>query len=75
MWQERSMPLVGLMAVYLDGAQLNATSTSDTIAYEIGDGFSLGSMRGQRNFKGCLDEIQVYGRGLSEQEVQQLFQQ
>jgi len=63
-----------VMAVYLDGVQLATNVTDTSMAQRHGAGFSLGSMRGSRNFKGCLDEIQLYGRALSETEVQQLFQ-
>jgi len=61
-----------LMAVYLDGVQLATKITDTSMAQRHGAGFSLGSMRGSRNFKGCLDEIQVYGRALSVQEVELL---
>jgi hypothetical protein len=64
----------GIMAVYKDGVLLNSAYNLDTISYIHGNDFSIGSMRGQRNFKGCLDEVQYYGRALSEQDIQLLSQ-
>jgi len=64
-----------VVAVYLDGVQLKSKITDSSIIYKWGEGFSLGSNSGNRNFKGCLDEIQTYGRALSGTEVRRLYQQ
>jgi len=64
-----------VITLYLDGVQLGSKVADRSIRYEWGEGFSLGSKNGGRNFNGCLDEIQVYARALSGAEVQQLFQQ
>ena len=64
----------GIMSVYLDGVLVNSAYNLDTINYIHGNDFSIGSMQGWRNFKGCLDEVQFYGRALSEQDVQLLSQ-
>lgn len=62
----------GIISVYLDGVLLNSAFFQETISYSIGNNASLGSMQGIRNFNGCLDELQIYGRALTEQEVQTL---
>ena len=63
-----------IAAVFVDGVQVSGRVLTASIDYAIGTDASIGSMRGQRNFNGCLDEIQVYDRALSEAEVAQLAQ-
>jgi len=66
--------LTGSLSIYMDGVLLNATPYPESIVYSFGTEFSIGSMQGTRNFKGCLDEIRVYGRALTGSEIQVLAQ-
>ncbi|MEM8501183.1 MAG: LamG-like jellyroll fold domain-containing protein, partial [Pseudomonadota bacterium] len=64
----------GNVDVFLNGALVNTANFQESISHTIGSGFSIGAMQGQRNFNGCLDEIQVYGRALDDSEVMTLSQ-
>ncbi len=68
----------GQMRIYFNGALDNsAESTEATILYTWDYDFIIGSATPGREsyFKGIIDEVRVYNRELSAEEVSQLYQQ
>jgi hypothetical protein len=77
-------PLVGgdgLVRAYMDGALCSASETSRFLGGTVAQHFPLlvgwdavGATRGEsRHFNGLLDDVRVYNRSLSDDEVRQLF--
>ena len=64
----------GLIRLYVDTIEVSSNTVTGSIAYLKGSGFRIGSMTGQRNFKGDLDDIRVYQRALSETEITTISQ-
>ena len=62
------------ISLYMDGILVKQKRVNRQIAYRIGNGFTIGSMLGKRVFDGCIDEVQVYDRALTGEEVLQLLQ-
>jgi hypothetical protein len=60
------------MRLYVNGSEVGSTKAKQSISFTHGDGFTVGSMQGRRNFPGCVDEVQVYGRALDFAELQVL---
>ncbi|MCK4857737.1 MAG: hypothetical protein KAT58_07210, partial [candidate division Zixibacteria bacterium] len=59
----------GSLYVYKDGALADAQSAAGPIDYSVGEGFTIGSMQGQRNFLGAIDDVRVYNHALSQAEM------
>ncbi|OED43712.1 hypothetical protein AB833_03220 [Chromatiales bacterium (ex Bugula neritina AB1)] len=55
--------------LYVDGKQVGTESSEGPINYGLGGDFRVGSMQGERTFAGCLDEIQLHGKALTEAEI------
>lgn len=60
--------------VFLDGVHLTAIQSGGTPEQQPDTFFFGGSCTGEGNFEGRLDEIAVFDRALSEEEIQQLYQ-
>ncbi len=64
------------LQVYVDGVLKGSLNNTGTIAYTLGTGFFIGK-HGMGDtlydFKGTIDDVRVYGRTLSVQEVQELY--
>lgn len=60
----------GVLKFYVDGLQTPGTSTAEPTTPTS---FRIGSGAGNGYFQGAVDEVRVYNRALSAQEVQQLF--
>ena len=65
-------PRYRTISVYKDGVKVGVGSAAGPIAYEKGEGFTIGSMMGERFFKGSLDDVRVYDRILSSEELDRL---
>jgi len=66
-------PDVGF-ALYVDGNLIGTEPAVGPISYGLGGDFRIGSMQGQRVFDGCLDEVQVFEKALTQAEVTSLMQ-
>lgn len=61
------------MIVYVDGVSVSVSGTP-TVTYSPQTNFSIGNRNGNSNFwPGTIDEVRIYGRGLSASEVQSLY--
>ncbi|PSH02270.1 MAG: hypothetical protein BRC26_01410, partial [Nanohaloarchaea archaeon QH_8_44_6] len=59
------------IVLYVNGVMRNATGFSSGIGEE---GLAIGSQGGDnKHFNGSIDEVRVYDRGLSQQEIKQLY--
>lgn len=61
----------GTTKFYVNGIQTTGTDTRNPLPPTA---FVIGSATGQRFFNGALDDIRIYNRALSSNEVQQLYQ-
>jgi hypothetical protein len=59
----------GSLHVYKDGALADAASVAGPIDYGVGAGFTIGSMQGQRRFRGAIDDVRVYNHVLTQAEM------
>jgi endonuclease/exonuclease/phosphatase family metal-dependent hydrolase len=63
------------LQIYVDGSLVLATAVSGAIEYTLGGSFSLGQQGTggtNHNFAGAIDEVRVFGRGLTASEVSAL---
>ncbi len=58
--------------VYKDGVRVGAQDADVAVDYSIGNGFSIGSMQGERRFHGVIDDVRVYSHVLSQAELASL---
>ena len=65
----------GHMKMYKDGVEVGRSTTSGSISYTHGDGFTIGTMQGSRNFEGKILDVRVYSRDLSGVEIMMLHTQ
>ena len=62
-----------VMTVYVDGVSVPVSGTP-TVTYSPQTNFSIGNRNSNSNFwSGSIDEVRIYGRGLSAAEVQSLY--
>ncbi len=59
-------------SIHVDGVLIASAAATNAINYSQGGQWRIGSMQGQRNFSGCLDEVRVFGSVLSLAEVETL---
>ena len=57
------------MKIYIDGELDNSRMLSMSTIFTTGNDFHIGTMNGERNYFGALDELSVYNRALSQQEI------
>ncbi len=60
-----------LLSIYINGKLAGTKEIHQAIGYSTGDGFTVGSMQGERFFYGVIDEVKTYNKALSEPEVVQ----
>ncbi len=63
----------GSMKIYINGLPDNELPTGSQTIYYAGTSFAVGSHYSGRYFNGTIDEVSVYNRALSDQEVRQLY--
>lgn len=61
-----------VLKVYIDGVEVGSSPFGSGIEYSTGNGFSIGSMQGNRNFNGSIDEVGVFNSVLSQVRIKQL---
>ncbi|BBO17991.1 conserved hypothetical protein [Candidatus Brocadia pituitae] len=64
------------LQIYVDGVSRASTPTTGTIAYTLGTGLSVGRHgNGETiyDFVGAIDDVRIYNRALSAQEVSNLY--
>lgn len=62
-----------VVTAYVDGAAVSVSGTP-TVTYSTQTNFSIGSRNSGQNFwSGTIDEVRIYGRGLSAAEVLSLY--
>lgn len=62
--------------VYVDGVQRNQVKIEKEIALSNNSHFNLGGLdKGNVPFKGLIDEVRIYQRALSGEEIQDLYQE
>ena len=62
-------------SIHVDGVNVGSAAATDEISYAMGTEWRIGSMQGERNFSGCIDEVRAYAGLLSPAEVQLLANQ
>jgi hypothetical protein len=62
-------------SIHVDGVLIDSASAATGFNYGQGGQWHIGSMQGERNFSGCLDEVMVYGSVLSTAEIKALSDQ
>ena len=60
---------IGEIKIYVDGSQVASNIVSGTISYAKRSGFHIGSMDGERQFNGKIDDVRLYGQVLTQSEV------
>ncbi len=60
--------------IYLDGVEVGSDVIGSQIVYDQGEGFTIGSMQGDRFFNGKIDDVRVYDSAFSEINVDYLLQ-
>ena len=65
----------GAVGVYLDGQLLASRYRPKGIVHELGDDFSIGAMQDTHRFSGCVDEIRIHDRALTDTELTELSEQ
>ncbi len=58
-----------IMKVFFDGREVALKNETRHIAYTTGNQFTIGSMNGGRVFSGDIDDVRVYHRALSTDEI------
>ncbi len=61
-----------VLKVYIDGVEVGSSPFGSGIGFSTGNGFSIGSMQGNRNFSGSIDEVGVFNSVLSHSRIKQL---
>jgi type II secretory pathway pseudopilin PulG len=61
------------MKIYVDGTLANKGTFRGTSLYAYGDNFYMGGDSSARFFSGLIDDLRVYGRALSDAEVQAIY--
>ena len=61
------------MKIYVDGKLETTFTRGGSFTYSNGSDFHIGSMNGNRNFKGIIDELKVFDYELSAREVKELL--
>ncbi len=63
----------GFVNLFLDGKMIRSEYKGKAIDYSKGTQFTIGSMMGNRNYKGWLDDIRVYNGPLSLEEINRVM--
>ena len=61
------------MKIYVDGTQDAEAIINRPIQYTLGNDFHIGSMQGNRNLLGTIDELRVYNEVLDESKIKKLL--
>jgi hypothetical protein len=61
------------MRLYIDGLLDSSVSFEDFLVGSNSSSLGIGTLNGNRRFNGVLDDVRLYGRSLSEEEVALLF--
>jgi hypothetical protein len=73
-WEDDGTPNVQDTKLYVNGVlESLSTSSSQSINTASGEDFEIGSDHSNRHLDGLLDDVRVYNKALSAEEIQTIY--